>query len=43
MCATARFEHLAAPIDLGSVRLKNRMMKNSTFAVHAAAAAQASS
>lgn len=26
----ARFEHLASPIEIGSVRLKNRMMKNAT-------------
>lgn len=25
-----RFEHLARPIDIGAVRLKNRMMKNAT-------------
>ena len=30
MPRAARFEHLARPIDIGSVRLKNRMMKNAT-------------
>ncbi len=30
MPRTQQFEHLAQPIDIGGVRLKNRMMKNAT-------------